>query len=48
MTDDFGWFFYMRSQGYKVGCASNHLIVSVYRVLQMQGVGCADVHLYFK
>ena len=37
-----------RSQGYKVLCASNQLIVSVYRVLQMQGVGCADVLLYFK
>ncbi len=37
-----------RSQGCKVRCASNHLIVSVYRVPQMQGVGCADVLLYFK
>ena len=37
-----------RSKGYKVLCASNQLIVGVYRVLQMQGVGCADVLLYFK
>ena len=37
-----------RSKGCKVRCASNHLIVSVYRVPQMQGVGHADVHLYFK
>ena len=37
-----------RSQGCKVRCASNHLIVSVYRVLQMQDVGRADVLLYFK
>jgi len=29
-------------------CASKHLIVSVYRVAQMQGVGSADVLLYFK
>jgi len=29
-------------------CASNHLIVSVYRVPQMQGVGRADVLSYFK
>jgi hypothetical protein len=36
------------SQGCKVRCASNHLIVSVYRVLQMQGVGRADVLSYFK
>ena len=34
-----------RSQGFKVRCASNNLIVSVYRVPQMQGVGCADVLL---
>jgi hypothetical protein len=31
-----------RSQGCKVRCASNHLIVGVYRVPQMQGVGRAD------
>jgi hypothetical protein len=37
-----------RSQGCKVRCASNHLIVNVYRVPQMQGVGRADVLLYFK
>jgi hypothetical protein len=37
-----------RSQGCKVRCASNHLIVRVYRVLQMQGVGRVDVLLYFK
>jgi len=37
-----------RSQGCKVRRASDHLIVSVYRVPQMQGVGCADVLLYFK
>jgi hypothetical protein len=36
-----------RSQGCKVRCASNHLLVSVYRVPQMQGVGRADVLLYF-
>jgi len=36
------------SQGFKVRCASNHLIVSVYRVPQMHGVGRADVLLYFK
>ena len=41
-------FFCYRSQGCKVRCASNQLIVSVYRVPQMQGVGCADVLLYFK
>jgi hypothetical protein len=29
-------------------CTLNQLIVSVYRVLQMQGVGRADVLLYFK
>jgi len=37
-----------RSKGCKVRCASNHLIVSVCRVPQMQGVGRADVLLYFK
>ena len=37
-----------RSRGCKVRFASNHLIVSVYRVPQMQGVGHADVLLYFK
>ena len=37
-----------RSQGCKVRCASNHLVVSVYRVTQMQGVGRADDLLYFK
>ncbi len=41
-------FFCNRSQGCRVRCASNHLIVSVYRVPQMQGVGRADVLLYFK
>jgi len=40
--------FHNRLQGCKVRCASNHLIVSVYRVPQMQGVGRADVLLYFK
>ena len=29
-------------------CETMTLIVSVYRVPQMQGVGCADVLLYFK
>ena len=37
-----------RSQGCKVRCASNHLIVSGYKVPQVQGVGRADVLLYFK
>jgi len=37
-----------RSQGCKVRCASNHLIVRDYRVPQMQGVGHADDLLYFK
>ena len=37
-----------RSQGCTVRCASNHLIVSVYKVPQMQGVGRAGVLLYFK
>ena len=37
-----------RIQGCKVRFASNHLIVSGYRVPQMQGVGGADVLLYFK
>jgi len=37
-----------RSRGGKVRCASNHLFVSVYRVPQMQGVGDADLLLYFK
>ena len=37
-----------RSQGCKVRCASNHQIVGVYRLPQMQGVGRADVLLYFK
>ena len=36
------------SQDCKVRWASNHLIVSVYRVPQMQGVGHAGVLLYFK
>jgi hypothetical protein len=33
--------------GSKFRCASNHLIVSGYRVPQMQSVGCVDV-LCFK
>jgi hypothetical protein len=32
-----------RLQGCRVRCASNHLIVSVYRVPQMQGVGRASI-----
>ena len=35
------------SQGCNVQCATSHLIVSVYRVPQMQGVGRADDLLYF-
>jgi len=37
-----------RSQVCKFRCPSNHLIVSVYRVPQMRGVGRADVLLHFK
>jgi hypothetical protein len=37
-----------RSQGCKVRCASNHLIVGVYSVVMLQGVWRADVLLYFK
>jgi hypothetical protein len=37
-----------RSQFCKVRCASNHLIVSVYLVTQVQGVGRADDLSYFK
>jgi len=40
--------FFNRSQVCKVRCPSNHLIVSVYRVPQMRGVGRADVLLHFK
>jgi hypothetical protein len=40
--------FRSRSQGGEARCASNHLIVGIYRVPQMQGVGRADVLLYFK
>jgi hypothetical protein len=36
------------SQGCKVRCTLNHLMVSVYWVPQMQGVGRADDLLYFK
>jgi hypothetical protein len=47
-TKKLNWIFCNRSQGCKVRCASNQLIVSVYRVPQMQGVGRAGVLLYFK
>ena len=40
--------FCSRSQGCNVRCASSHIVVSIYRVTQMQGVGRADVLLYFK
>ena len=41
-------FYRDRSQGCKILCSSNHLIVSVYRASRMQGAGRANDPLYFR
>jgi hypothetical protein len=48
INDILFWEIGNRSQDYKVRWASNYVNVRVYRVPQMQGVGHADVTLWFK